>query len=246
MQFKELSDLSSTTARLQRLSLRLPQRNGSAAVPLSLNRLMDDSMEYIGQMVASPLPEDSMVAQRIFECATTFSRWENEHAQVMRRVARQHRMPAQHRELLSGTFELIHRKSFFAYLRHNRVQGGTREILLRHFWPVQSANRGLIAEHGIFLRSHASQRCSSYLGAQVLRDAVFRQPLYDYEQMYAAYFEAYCAWVLAQAGGQHEQVTQSVVYSLKCDLGILRRTILELAARMPSEDEESLAENLFE
>ena len=225
-------DIASTATRLKRLSLELPERAHLAARPISYTKLMDVSVEHIESMYHSDEQDELLVASRILESPKSFSRWETEHSRMMHRVADQPRSRQQSTELLSATFELIHRKSLFTHLRDHQVQGRRREQLVRHYLPGHDYTRGMIAEHGVFLRSSASLACSSHLGTDLLNDAVFQQPLQDYEQLYATYFDAYCEVVLTPPDADASQVTLSVAYSLKCDLGMLRRSIGGLANRL--------------
>lgn len=234
------SDISSAVTRLKRLSLMLPEHRQSDIGPLSYTRLMDLSVERIEIMAHSPEREEVLVASRILETAKDYQRWESEHSMLMRRVALQRRTQKQCSELLSENFELIHRKSLFAHLRRHQVYGRRREQLVRHFFSRHGYTRGMIAEHGIYLRSSASLACSSYLGTDLLLDAVFEEPLQDYEQLYAAYFDAYCDAVLTTEEGGSSQVALSLAYSLKCDLAVLRRTIMGLANRISIDDTEHL------
>lgn len=238
-------DLSSTVTRLKRLSLALPERSRDLVGPVSYSRLMDLSVERIEIMAHSQEQDEFLVASRILENAKSYCRWENEHSHVMQRVAQQRRTRLQSYELLGATFELIHRKSLFAHLRNNHVYGERRERLVRHFFARHGYTRGVILEHGIFLRSSASLACSSYLGTDLLHDAVFQQPLHDYEQMYAAYFNAYCEQVLAPQDEDWSRVALSVAYSLKCDLAILRRTIVGLASRMSVDQARSVGDDTW-
>ena len=232
-------DISSTVTRLKRLSLTLPPRTRHIHKPVTLARLMDLSVERIECMAHSQQQDELLVASRLLESAKVFSRWEAEHAQVMRRVAEQRRSQQQTHELLNATFQFIHRKSLFDHLRQQRVTGQRRELLARHFSSARGYSNSIIVEHGIFLRSSASLSCSSYLGTNLLNDAVFRAPLEDYQQMYAAYFDAYCESVLMPTATS-AAIAQSVVYSLKCDLGVLRRTILALANKISAQDDDQL------
>jgi hypothetical protein len=225
-------DIASTVRRLKILTLTAPPRAHQYVTPISYSRLMDLSVERIESMAYSQEQDELLIASRILENTKIYCHWENEHALVMKRVAVQRRLNLQSNELLAATFELIHRKSLFAHLRHNKVNGQRRELLVRHFFARHGYTRGVIAEHGIFLRSSASLACSSYLGTDILRDGVFREPLRDYEQLYASYFDAYCEAVLAPEDDSTAQVASSLAYSLKCDLGVLRRTIFGLANRL--------------
>lgn len=238
-------DISSTVTRLKRLSLTLPVHAENLAGPVTFSRLMDLSAERIEEMARSAEQDELLVASRILENTASYCRWENEHSLVMRRVAQQRRTPMQSHELLTATFELIHRKSLFAHLRNNRVLGKRREQLIHHFFARHGYTRGVIVEHGVFVRSSASLACSSYLGTDLLHDAVFNQPLYDYENMYAAYFNAYCEQLLAPQDEESSRVTRSVAYSLKCDLAILRRTIIGLASRLSVEDASRLNQDTW-
>ncbi len=238
-------DISSTTTRLKRLSLMLPERHQNQIGPLSFSKLMDLSIQRIEVMAHSREQDELLVASRILETAKDYSRWECEHSIVMRRVARQQRTYLQCRELLAATFELIHRKSLFAHLRRHQVYGRRREQLVRHFFSRHGYTRGMIAEHGIFLRSSASLACSSYLGTDLLHDAVFQEPLQEYEQLYAAYFDAYCDAALTEIDSGSFQVALSMAYSLKCDLAVLRRTILGLANKISVDDTRKLPDGTW-
>jgi len=236
-------DISSTVTRLKRLSLALPERAQHQRHQITFTRLMDLSMHRIEVMSRSDVQDELLVASRILENTQAYCRWESEHALVMKRVAEQRRVPLQTRELLSATFELIHRRSLFAHLREQHVVGARREMLINHFFAHHGYSRGVIAEHGVFLRSSASLACSSYLGTDLLHDAVFQQPLQDYEHMYAAYFNAYCEQVLVARDEEWSCVARSVAYSLKCDLAMLRRSIIGVANRLSVEDASRLDAN---
>lgn len=228
----ESFDIASTVTRLRRLSLALPDDFEPPSCTVTYSRLMDLSIEHVEGMVHSPEPDRFLIGARILDNAKDYQRWENEHSVFMHRVAERRRTRQQSYELLGATFQLIHRKALFSHLRDQGVKGERRERLVQHFSGQRGYMRGLIAEHGIFLRSSASLYCSSYLGTNLLCDAVFRQPLHDYEQLYAAYFDAHCEYVLAADDAGMTQLSQSVVYSLKCDLAVLRRTIGGLVNRI--------------
>lgn len=230
-------DISSTVTRLTRLNQTLPLNGKKSIKPVSLDRLMDFSAQRIELMARSSEADDSLVASRILESVRVYTHWENEHWRIMSRVADHRRSTQQCQQLLTSAFELIHRKSLFTHLRQNQVQGVRREQLMRHFFSGHSYSKGIIIEHGVFLRSSASLVCSSGLGTDVLRDAVFQEPLQDYERLYGAYFDAYCDQLLG-SDADESQMAGSMVYSLKCDVGILRRTIFCLANKLSLQENE--------
>jgi hypothetical protein len=236
-------DISDTATRLQRLSLSVPKSAQPHANPLSFNRLMDGSTERLTTMAHSTEQDEWWIASRILESTKSYELWEREHAEVMRRVAQQGRVKQQCNELLTGTFTFIHRKSLFAYLRQHHLGRHRREQLLSHFFSNQNQARGLIVEHGVFLRSSASLACASYLGTELLQDAVFCEPIKVYEQMYGIYFDCYCEWALMPPESADVEFIGSTVYALKCDLGALRQAITGLANKLSVQEEGYLFDN---
>jgi hypothetical protein len=164
---------------------------------LSHDRLMQASRDCLKRASRSEQPDAEIVAMRLTENPRAYQSWEDEHAALMRRVAAE-RLPAAQREsMLLAAFSLIHRKALFEYLREHGVRGSQRESLIRHFFPQRDVEDSVRAEHAQYLRSAASYLCVGYLGRDLMFDALFAQPLAEYEELYEAYFHAHCDRIIA-------------------------------------------------
>lgn len=190
---------------------------------ITFQRLMEASERQLESIAHGGSIEDMQVAQRILESTQTFCCWENEYAQLMRRVAAAN-APAQKRALLSACLSLLHRRSLFQYLRDYHVHDRQRELLLLYFHSGNNYARAMVMEHGNYLRSAASYLCSTFLGLRLMHDAVFAQPLCNYETLYTAYFATYCKLLTSQMGATSNQ--GKLVYKLKCQLGQRRQQLL--------------------
>lgn len=191
---------------------------------LTFNRLMDESerqLEYIARRGTDP---DRQVSRRILDCPETFLHWQGEHAQTMHSVAAATNITKQSRVLLSASLSLLHRKSLFEYLRDDGIQGRQREQLLMYFHSGNDYARAMVLEHGNYLRSAASYACSTCLGVRLMRDALFEEPLQEYQVLYAAYFATYCKLLTSQTGLGGN--LGKLAYKLKCQLGQRRRVLL--------------------
>lgn len=225
-------DIESTITRLRRLVLPLSEQVERRV--LSFSRLMTESEGRLAELATHGSDEEQLVGSRILDTPSDRLKWEDEHAVSMRRVARERNSRAQHAVLLDASLAAIHRKGFFSYLRRNRVHGEQRRQLFVHFFCNRDYTRAVVAEHGLFLRSAASYYCDSYVGTDVMSNTLFEQPLHDYELLYGAYFDAYCESVLMSPDADWGEVARSMVYSIKCDLGVLRRTICGLVNALPA------------
>jgi hypothetical protein len=188
------SQNSSATTRIKAL---LIDCDDPPPVVVTHDRLMEASAEYLVQAQRSDVETEQLVANRILESARDFSRWENEHAVLMRPISGERANLAQRAALLSSALTLIHRKALFEYMRNSQIRGVDRQRLVMHFFGPADYSRAIIGEHGNYLRSAASYLCSSRVGADVMLDAVFEAPLLEYEALFATYFKAYCDAALA-------------------------------------------------
>lgn len=197
--------------------------NHPSRLCITFHRLMEESERRLETIAHGGSAEDMQVAQRILESTQTFCCWENEYAQLMRRVAAAN-VSTQKRALLSACLSLLHRRSLFQYLRDYHVHDRQRELLLLYFHSGNNYARAMVMEHGNYLRSAASYLCSTFLGVRFMHDAVFEQPLCDYELLYAAYFATYCKLLTSQTEATSNQ--GKLAYKLKCQLGQRRQQLL--------------------
>lgn len=188
------------------IETQLLRRFGEALLSASFDRLthdrlMDASHACLEQASKSGEPETEIVATRLLECATTYQSWENEHASMMRNVAAE-RLPAAQREsMLTASFSLIHRKALFEYLREKRLRGREREALIQHFFPQRDYVDSMRVEHMQYVRSAASYLCVGHVGRDLMFDALFAEPLAEYEDMYREYFYAHCDQIVSATSG---------------------------------------------
>jgi hypothetical protein len=194
--------------------------------PLSHERLMSASRTCLQRACRSAADEVEIVASRLLENPAAYRSWENEHAALMRTVAAQ-RLPAAQREaMLAASLALIHRKSLFEYMREKRVRGKQRENLIRHFFPQRDFADAVRAEHMQYVRSTASFLCVEHVGRHLMFDALFAQPLDEYEEVYREYFHAHCDRILSQASGL--SVPAEMLGELKAKVTDWRNALLAL------------------
>jgi hypothetical protein len=193
---------------------------------LSHERLMDASRTYLHRVSTSGQQEAEIVATRLLENPATYRCWENGHAAIIRGVAAE-RLPAAQREsMLSASLSLIHRKALFEYMREKRMRGPPREALIHHFFPQRDFADSMRAEHMQYVRSAASFLCLGHVGRDLMFDALFEEPLAEYEEIYQEYFYAHCDQVIA--GGSRLSVPAEMLGDLKNRVGEWRKALLAL------------------
>lgn len=195
---------------------------------LSHDRLMEESQRRISNAALSGEPAEERLAERILDNTRVYQRWENEHATLMRRIAAERLPSIQKSELLTISLSLIHRKALFEYLRDDRVRGIRRQQIMAHFFTHRDYASAVVAEHGRYVQSAASYLCSSYVGSNLMFDALFEGPLAEYEDLYASYFRTHCDLALA---GEHNPIAESmqpVLHNLKEQLCEWRQALIAL------------------
>jgi hypothetical protein len=163
--------------------------------PFSHDRLMEISQQRLSVAAHSGSDAERVVAMRVLDNPRDFSHWECRHAQIVKRIVDARKLGPQRCVLLSASLQLIHQKALFEYLRASGVRGHARVQLMQKFFPHNDYQDVIVSEHGRFIRSAASYLCSSHIGAHVMLDEIFEQPLIEYETMYAEYFRVYCEWI---------------------------------------------------
>jgi hypothetical protein len=216
--------------------------------PISHAGLMRASTERAEAALKHGEAAEQLIARRIMESATSFEQWERAHSHLMRRVASCNAR-LQVEELKQTTFRLLHGKALFQHLSRAEVRGGERMRLMAHFRPGRSFEAAMISEHGDYLRKALSFLCTNHLGAEVIGDPAFIDPMQRYEELYGEYFDLYCRSLLGSAEETGSQ--RALLPLLKHQLGEHRAAILdprrtqsflkrEAALRRPSGDTQRL------
>ena len=156
-------------------------------------RLMRESTDRIETALRSDDDNERMVALRLAESTKSWQLWEDEHSGLMRQIADYGVLRTQAAALKQTALRLIHGKALFEYLRRNDVRGARLSRILAHFYPTRAYQHAVIAEHGGFVRKTCSFLCTSHVGAGLVRDPAFLDPMQHYESLYGEYFDRYCA-----------------------------------------------------
>jgi hypothetical protein len=155
-------------------------------------RLMRESTDRVESALRGDDPIEQLVVSRLLESPAMFRIWESEHSGLMKEVANTGAPRTQAALLKKATFQLLHRKAFFEYLRDQRIRGSARRRIVLTFHPTQDYTRSVIAEHEVYLRKACSFLCTSHVGANVVRDPSFFDPMRHYQALYAEYFQLFC------------------------------------------------------
>ncbi len=193
---------------------------------ISHSRLMRESTDRIESALRSEDDKDHHIAHRLLETTSSFYIWELEHSGLMRRVAEQGRLQTQARVLRHAALRLIHGKALFEYLRTNQVRGEERVRILTYFHPTRLYEYAVVQEHGSYLRKAGSFLCTSHLGADLVSDPAFLDPMQRYEELYAEYFNLYCATLFPHDGSIESASVRSLLPLLKHQLNEWRYVIL--------------------
>ena len=186
---------------------------------------MRESTDRVESALRSDNPIEQLVASRLLESPATFRIWENEHSGLMRNVANTGFRRTQAALLKKATFCLIHRKALFEYLRDQRVRGSARQRIVSSFHPTQDYTRSVIAEHEVYLRKACSFLCASHVGANVVHDPGFFDPMAHYEALYAEYFQIFCRAQFGPASADAEPQSE-LLPLLKYQLEECRKAIM--------------------
>ena len=146
-------------------------------------RLMSASEDCVEQSLRSTDPQRRLIASRILDDPAAWRRWEIEHAALMRTIADHRRADIQIEELKNTSFQLVHTKAPFDYLREQQVRGEARRRVVAHLHPSRTYTEALVNEHSAYLRAACSLLCTSHVGVTVARDGVFEDPMRRYEEL---------------------------------------------------------------
>jgi len=199
---------------------------------ISHSRLMRESTDRIEIALRSDDTKEHLIAHRLSESSSSWQLWENEHSGLMRHVADYGVLRTQAAALRQTALRLIHGKALFEYLRRNEVRGAERVRILHHFYPTRGYQHAIIAEHGAFVRKACSYLCASHVGTGLVQDPVFLDPMEHYENLYADYFDLYCATLLPEDGVESAS-ERSLLPLLKHQLNEWRWIILNPRESQP-------------
>jgi hypothetical protein len=154
---------------------------------------MRESTMRIESAVRSKDAQEHLVAQRILATPGSWSAWELEHSALMRQVADFVVLRNQAVALRHAALRLIHGKALFEYLRKHCVRGRPRARILAHFHRTLAYEHAVVVEHTVYVRKTASFLCASHVGTDLVHDPAFLDPMQQYENLFAEYFELYCS-----------------------------------------------------
>lgn len=193
---------------------------------------MRESTDRIESALRGGDDKEKLVAHRLSENPHTWQLWENEHSGLMRQIADYGVLRTQAAALRQTTLRLIHGKALFEYLRRKEVRGTERTRMLKHFYPTRGYQYAVIAEHSGYVRKAGSYMCASHVGADLVHDPAFLDPMDHYEGLYAEYFDLYCT-TLFPADGVESASERALLPLLKHQLTEWRWIILNPRQSLP-------------
>src|SRR5690242_11716228 len=119
---------------------------------ISQARLMEESERCITEAARNGTPAQMQVATRLLAHPDAFSRWEAEHAQLMRRVSCHTYLQRQVVALRSTALTQLHRKAIFEYLQERQLSSAQRHRLMAMFHSFREYSASIIAEHSNYVR----------------------------------------------------------------------------------------------
>ncbi|HEY4214614.1 MAG TPA: hypothetical protein VGM84_24270 [Steroidobacteraceae bacterium] len=191
---------------------------------------MEESERRVADANREGTPAERVVAARVLETAHSYRQWELGHSHLMRTVADRRQLDRQAVALRSTAFSLLHRKALFEYIRDRRVMGSKRQRLLGLFSGPREYIGALLKEHINYVHSTSSYLCTEHLGAVLIGDPVFEEPIQLYQERYTEYFRIYCDVALAQTEDEQAGLAPLAALQpmLKAQLTQARRAILAM------------------
>jgi hypothetical protein len=96
----------------------------------------------------------------------------------------------------------------------------------------------VVVEHTTYVRKACNYICTSHLGAELVRDPAFLDPMQQYETLFTEYFELYCSTLLPQKDEQSDS-EPALLPLLKQQLTEWRWVILNPKRSLPHLQRES-------
>jgi hypothetical protein len=172
-------------------------------------QLMRESTDRVARALRSHDAKEHVVAQRVLATPGSWNAWELEHSGLMRQVADFVVLRNQAVALRHASLRLIHGKALFEYLKKHRVRGVARAKILAHFHRTLDYEHAVVAEHAVYVRKACSYLCAGHLGADVVHDPAFLDPMQQYETLFMEYFELYCSTLIPRADAQSDSDSDS-------------------------------------
>jgi hypothetical protein len=201
-------------------------------------RLMRESTDRVERALRSDDGKELLVAQRVLATPESWSAWELEYSGLMRQVADFVALRNQAGALRHAALRMIHGKALFEYLRKHSVRGSARARILSHFHRTLHYQHAVVVEHTTYVRKACNYICTSHLGAELVRDPAFLDPMQQYETLFTEYFELYCSTLLPQQDEQSES-EPALLPLLKQQLTEWRWVILNPKRSLPHVQRES-------
>jgi hypothetical protein len=193
---------------------------------LSIARLMEYSENHLARAAYSERQDEALVASRLLEDVPLYSSWERSHHRLMHRVAAANRPAAQLQELRKISFQTLHRKAPFEYLRQRRLTSNERRRLIQKlFGPSDHFTRAIVREHNAYIHSAGSYLCVDSLCDEQMGDGAFSEALSQYEMAYGDFYRAYCDSLLEESDGEGSPL-QSLLPYLRYQLKVIRDHLL--------------------
>jgi hypothetical protein len=200
-------------------------------------RLMRESTDRIERALHSCDAREQVVAQRVLATPGSWNAWELEHSGLMRQISDFVALRNQAVALRHAALRLIHGKALFEHLKKHNVRGAARADILAHFHRTLVYEHAVVAEHTVYVRKACSYLCTGHLGADLVRDPAFLDPMQHYEQLFTEYFELYCSTLTPLPDGSHAD--PALLPLLKQQLSEWRWVILNPKQSLPHLQRES-------
>jgi len=193
----------------------------AASILIDVSEMRIDALHWSGE------DEERQIVKRLCATPAGYRRWWAFHASLMRRAGGSSSRQAQIAMMRGKSFELIHRKALFEYLRDSALTAESREAVVTAFHGSIDFRRALVAEHGRYLHSNSSLYCTQYLNDSILRDSRFDRGLENYRQVYMDFFDHHCRWILAESRGE-SYTSRYLIPAYKARLTVMKSELLSL------------------
>lgn len=189
-------------------------------------QLMDSSESLLTAAAGSATDDSGIAARRLMQDPTEWHRWETEFGAALRKVVIPARRIEQVRLLRMSGFTWIHSTVPFRHVRDRGLRGAVRRRVVSGLHNGYGFARAMVAEHKAYVRSSCSFACSAHIGESIFGDEIFTESMQRYREIYADYFNSYCA---ASFPGdfQDGERERSLLPLLKQQVAELRRAILD-------------------
>jgi hypothetical protein len=193
---------------------------------ISLAQLMEASWRRLSAVARAGSGFQQQVVTRVLEDPARWRKWEAEHNGLMSGIAAHREVTPQLTAMRSTALGLIHRKALFEFLRANQGLTQQRRQLMALFHARRRASEALLLEHTTYLECACSHLCSTHVGAHLMTDGTFQEPIEYYEAQYTEYFQSFCRCALAGPGDQSLAAEQALLPYRRYDLNRQRQAIL--------------------